>query len=333
MVNLMTKHSIGTQLNYLSPSVGSSLYRNGKVFTYRDSHGNDSAFKGAEMTRQNVVINNARANDKDTIGPQLEREGFELLNRPLQDSDLSFFDQQQLLQKYYPECESIVQQATGATHVFAFDHNVRSGHKKDQKQTENAQAVQQPIQYVHGDYTLASAPQRLLDLASPPRTNDTLRSILGEDKSLLTNDFVSHVLDNNKRFVIINVWRNIASSPVVSNPLALCDGQTMSQSDLVVFEVRYADRIGENYFAKHSSSHQWWYYPEMTRNEVILIKQWDSTGVINDLDNPSKEENSEAKDMSCKFSLHSAFADPTTPQDAPERQSIEVRCMALFDYI
>ena len=327
----MTKDDIVAQLNYLSPSVESSLYRNGKVFTYRDSDGNDSAFTGAEMIRQQVVINNARAGDKDTISPQLIREGFELFYRPLQNSGLSFFDQQRVLQDYYPECESIVQKATSATHVFAFDHNVRSGHKEDQKQTENSQAVQQPIQYVHGDYTLASAPQRLLDLATPPRTNDTLRSILGDDESLLTNDLVSHVFDNNKRFSIINVWRNIASSPVLSNPLALCDGQSMSQDDLVVFEVRYADRIGENYFAKHSPSHQWWYYPKMTRDEVILIKQWDSTGVINDLGNPNTEQNSVPKNTSCKFSLHSAFADPTTPQEAPERQSIEVRCMALFD--
>jgi hypothetical protein len=283
------------------------------------------------MTHQHVVINNGRDREQST-SPRLETEGFELLNRPLHNSDLPFSDQQQVLHHYYPECEDIVQQAIGATHVFAFDHNIRSTHNQDtQKQAKNTQSVQQPIYYVHGDYTFVSAPQRLLDLASPPRVNDTLRSLLRESQSLLTNDFVSQVFDNNKRFAIINVWRNIDTSPVLSNPLALCDGHSMSRDDLVVFEVRYDDRIGENYFAKYAASHQWWYYPKMTRDEVILIKQWDSIGVLNDLNSQHTKAHQEPKTVPCKFSFHSAFVDPTTPVGAPDRQSIEVRCIAVFD--
>lgn len=327
----MTSHHIEAQLDYLAPSVESSLYRNGKVFTHRNSDGNDSPFHGAKMVQQSVVINSGRASDKST-SPQLAGEGFELLNRPLQNSDLDFFDQQQILRNYYPECENIIKQATAASHVFAFDHNVRSGHSQDaQKQIKDGQQLQEPIHYVHGDYTLVSAPQRLRDLASPPRVNDTLRSLLGESQSLLTSELVSQIFDENKRFAIINVWRNIATSPVVSHPLALCDGQSMSQHDLVVFEVHYDDRIGENYFAKHSSSHQWWYYPEMTRDEVILIKQWDSTGVLNNSDNQHINANQGTENIPCKFSLHAAFVDPSTPVGAPDRQSIEVRCIAVFD--
>ena len=36
-------------------------------------------------------------------------------------------------------------------------------------------------------------------------------------------------------------------------------------------------------------------------------------------------------DEPCTFSFHSAFEDPSTPPDAPERWSIEVRCVALYD--
>ena len=35
-------------------------------------------------------------------------------------------------------------------------------------------------------------------------------------------------------------------------------------------------------------------------------------------------------DGPCTFSFHSAFHDPHTPEDAPDRWSIEVRCMALY---
>ena len=33
----------------------------------------------------------------------------------------------------------------------------------------------------------------------------------------------------------------------------------------------------------------------------------------------------------CTFSFHSAFEDPGTPDDAPDRWSIEVRCMVVYD--
>ena len=35
-------------------------------------------------------------------------------------------------------------------------------------------------------------------------------------------------------------------------------------------------------------------------------------------------------DMSSDFCLHSSIQDPDAPEDAPPRQSIEVRCFAFF---
>jgi hypothetical protein len=33
----------------------------------------------------------------------------------------------------------------------------------------------------------------------------------------------------------------------------------------------------------------------------------------------------------CTFSFHTAFEDPSTPPDAPDRWSIETRCFVLYD--
>ena len=44
----------------------------------------------------------------------------------------------------------------------------------------------------------------------------------------------------------LNVWRNVSSAPVQRSPLALCDAASTSVDDLIVFEIRYADRVGEN---------------------------------------------------------------------------------------
>ena len=94
-------------------------------------------------------------------------------------------------------------------------------------------------------------------------------------------------------------------------------------------EPQYADRIGENYFAKHADGHQWYLYPGLTRDEALLIKQWDSAGKLA----RSNGAAGDAADLDgpCTFSFHSSFEDPTTPPNASERWSIEVRCVAFYD--
>jgi len=322
----MTHSKANAQLNYLAPSVASSLFRNGKVFTHRDVFGNDDSHHGVIMEQRDIIINDARLLEP-SASRRFDLHGFELQHQPLQFSSQQFFDQRQVVQGYYPECTEIVRKGTNASQVFAFDHNVRcpAGKDSDKRIAHGEQQVQGPIHYVHGDYTLTSAPQRLRDLAKPPGVNDTLRAVLDEGESLLTSEIVSQTLNEGKRFELINVWRNIDHLPVMSDPLALCDGHSMSIDDLVVFEIHYHDRIGENYFAKYSPAHQWWYYPLMTRDEIILIKQWDSSAGLGQADG---DENNNAP---CTFSFHSAFKDLNTPANALERKSIEVRCIAFFD--
>ncbi len=318
-------------LTYLAPSVASSLYRNGKVFTRRDRDGSDDAFHGVVKQEQVVEIGNARRLDQ-TARRNIDTHGFELLNKPLPHLELEFFDHHQVVKQYYPECAEIVKQITHANRVFAFEHNIRWAAGKDShKRIAGGQQVQRPIYGVHGDYTLVSAPQRLRDLAKPPGINDTLRAVLKQGESLLTPDDVNRTLDDNKRFAIINVWRNIDHEPVARDPLALCNGQTVHPEDLVVFEIHYHDRIGENYFAKYALRHEWWYYPAMTRDEVVLIKQWDSAGGLAQSHGRLADSSVGDGHAPCTFSFHSAFSDPNTPADAPDRQSIEVRCVVLFD--
>lgn len=314
---------------YLQPSVESSLYRNGKVLTRRDKDGSDSGWEGVDREQQEVPVYNARrleGADRRTI----LSNGFELLARPLPDEEIDFFDHEQVIRKYYGQCADIVQEFTGAR-AFAFDHNVRSASgKQSKRRIEGGQQVQGPAHMVHGDYTLTSSPQRLRDLTKPPTANDTLRAVLGEGQALIDAGMAEKALGEGGRFAIINVWRNIAQDPVATHPLALCDADCVQPDDLVVFEIHYQDRIGENYFAKYSPRHKWFYYPQMTRDEALLIKQWDSEGKL--ARTKGAEGDAGAGDQApCTFSFHSAFEDPATPPDAPDRWSIEVRCMVVYD--
>lgn len=314
--------------NYLDASVKSSLYRNGEVLTKRDANGSDDGSEGVSLEEREMTVHNARllTGDKRCT---VATNGFELLTRPLANQALDFFDQQQVVKEYYAHCAEIIAETTGAR-AFAFDHNIRSASgKKSQRRITGGQQVQGPAHVVHGDYTLTSGPQRLRDLTKPPGGNDTLRSILVAGQSLIDPEMATPALEGGGRFAIINVWRSIAKEPVATHPLALCDSQSVAPQDLVVFEIHYQDRIGENYFAKHSSQHQWYYYPDMIGEEALLIKQWDSQGKLA----RSQGATGDAQDPQapCTFSFHSAFADPATPPDAPDRWSIEVRCVVLYD--
>ena len=59
------------------------------------------------------------------------------------------------------------------------------------------------------------------------------------------------------------------------------------------------------------------------------IKQWDSTGRLA----RSRGVNADAKnpECPCTFSFRSVIEGPATAPDAPDRWSIEVRCVALYD--
>lgn len=115
------------------------------------------------------------------------------------------------------------------------------------------------------------------------------------------------------RFAIIQVWRAIAK-PIQSNPLAIGDALSFSADDFIRAERRYPNRVGETYQIRYNPNHRWFYFPEMRRDEALVFKVYDSE-----------------KDGRARFTPHTSFVDPTSPADAPPRQSIEVRTLAFFD--
>ncbi|MDJ0852477.1 MAG: CmcJ/NvfI family oxidoreductase [Myxococcota bacterium] len=322
------------RFHYLAASVEHSLHRNGRVLTRRDRDGSDSGFEGVVLDGRELPVLDARRLESDRepgARCNLDTHGFERLTHPLAGGELDFLDDARVVGEYYPDCAQVVKDATGAAQVFAFDHNVRSAQgKRSRTRLRGGQQVQGPAHVVHGDYTLTSAPARLRELARPPSGNDTLRPFLPEGRSLIPPPAVERALAAGGRFGLVNVWRSIVPEPVATHPLALCGARTVEPADLVVFEIHYADRIGENYFAKHAPRHAWYYYPGMEREEILLIKQWDSAGALARSGGAEGDAAAPAGEP-CTFSFHSAFVDPGAPPDAPDRWSIEVRCAVLYD--
>lgn len=262
--------SVFAELNYLAPT--SETLR---TYTYDPPEGIPRTTVMNEP--HHVEIRNVRPRLADLA---LDQEGFEVVQHRSAVHD--FYDDDEVKAAYYPEAEEILKSATGANRVFVFDHTVR----RRIPGVEDRQwgVPRQPVSRVHIDHTISSGPQRVRDL---------LRS---EADNLLRG-----------RVQIINIWRPIRG-PLQDMPLAICDASTVSPEQLVPSQLVYLNRFGETYSVIFHPEHRWFYVPEMERNEVLLLKCYDSE-----------------TDGRARFAPHSAFSDPTTPPDALPRESIELR--------
>ena len=90
----------------------------------RNLGGSDRGVSG--MVRRKVPVEVA---DARGAGMSLELNGFELLDAPVPDT-VNFRLNDSIISDYYRNCEQVLKTATGATAVYAFDHNIRSAKGK-----------------------------------------------------------------------------------------------------------------------------------------------------------------------------------------------------------
>ena len=119
----------------------------------------------------------------------------------------------------------------------------------------------------------------------------------------------------SKRVVLMNLWRPVTT--VYRTPLALCDASTVRSEDLHDSEIRgglddpnRAPLYGYN--LSYNPEHRWYYTSHMRPDELYAFKLYDS-----DSSYP-------------QWTGHTAINDPATPDDAPPRQSMEVRTISFI---
>ncbi len=161
----------------------------------------------------------------------------------------------------------------------------------DDTKAQAAQGIRGPAQLMHNDFTEASAAQRVRDLLPQAEAEARLK----------------------KRFGSINVWRPL-HGPVRTAPLAICEYGSIADGDLIAAERRYGGRTGVIYHIAWNPTQRWYWFPHMTPDEVVLLKCYDS-----------------AVDGTARWTGHGAFPDPTSPPDAPPRESLEVRTLLFWE--
>jgi hypothetical protein len=265
---------VKAELNYLAPIVGKP-----RTYAFDPPPGEP---KSTNLPEPHIVpIFDGRLIAKSF---SLDREGFELVRHPT--VVRNFLDDEEVRRVYYPLVEAFLKATLRADRVFIFDHTVR-------KRVEGAADIRgagprQPATRVHVDQTVTSGANRVREHL-PDEAEELLKG----------------------RVQVINLWRPIRG-PVQDTPLAMLDGRTVKDGDLVASDLIYPNRRGETYSVKYSSDHRWFYFPEMTPDEAILLKCYDSE-----------------TDGRTRFGPHTAFVDPNTPADAPPRESIELRTLVF----
>ena len=229
----------------------------------------------------------------------LDRSAFELV--PHRTAVTDFHDRRQIRDVYEPEIRALVQTLTGARDVLIFGDVLRSESAEIRERSQMVppgeqwdRSRQAISRFAHVDWNRESVADFAGDIVGAKEAKKLLR----------------------RRYQLINLWRGVET--VFRNPLAVCDGSTVAESDLVPWETRYPPgpvyvRSRYGWQLKFNAMHRWYYYPSMTPDELLVFKLIDS--------DPTR----------IQYAAHTAFEDPTTPRDAGPRVSFEIRAICFFD--
>lgn len=278
--------NVEVTVNYLADPAVENPRRWLQFWTYDKSKSN------MRLEPHIVKIHDARP-----IADQLDfdREGFRLVPHRSAVADLK--DARALAATQPAELEALVREQVGAARTFCVGPQRRLAESMPQSERtlEATQGLDTfPARFVHGDFT-------------------------DEGVHWMAGDFQLR-LEDYPRYAVFNVWRCITPPPQ-DIPLAFCAANSIGKGDAVEalavmdrpeLAPRVVRALSEAY--RPNPRHRWYYFPDMTPDEVVIFKTYDS-----DLSRP-------------RAVAHTAFTAPDCPPDAVPRQSLEARVLALFDH-
>ena len=276
-----TVTTVDGELNYLAPD--STVLRR---FTAPGASINTGRYEPHV-----VPIRNGRPVRDDFA---MDVHGFALVDHRSAVQD--FTDRAEVDAVYVPEVVDFVKQRTGADEVVSRGWVLR----RSAAPGENSSQPQAAL--IHIDY-------------SPQGAQDVADAV-----------YAQHFPDGPgyRRAVATSVWR-VFSPPPQDWPLAVCDFRSVRDDEGLDNQLYFVDRIPEDPLGdldrtrgdvsgsefRFSPEHRWWYFPDMTRDEVLFF-------TFHDTDH----------DRAWRV-IHTAFRDPTVATAVP-RHSIEFRTFAFF---
>lgn len=275
---------VTAEVNYIRNARTSATEPKLEFVTEEESLSTMQTLPGEAMT-----IRSARG-----LATSLDREGFVLVPHVSEVEDFRLIEEDAEVDKLYAdEMAMLLREVTGG--VFAM--MLGGGKKRFGESATDLLAPlinAKPARYAHADNTDESAQElfaRITEAAGgrmPP----------------------------NARWALFNMWRAV-SPPPQDFPLAVCDASSVDTGDEVTVTAVTSTRgVGDMRHDTtayvHNPAHRWHYFPDMTRDEVIVFKAHDS------------------QEGTVRRVPHTAFTDPTCPPGTPTRASVEARGLVIF---
>lgn len=310
--SIVTPNMTTATFKYMDPSTYNPSATEAFIKPWAKVDGPGYSFKLSDHQRS---VQDIRGRESDF---STDTSGFAVYNQPTSKDFGDYSDEALVRDSYYQEVENILRQKLpGIKKVVIFDHTIR----RNKKASPRA-----PVQQVHVDQTPSAAAARVRRHVSESEAEELLKG----------------------RYQIINVWRPI-SHPASDFPLAVVDYRSTQPKDLVKVDLLYPSRDwtvddddrgkekrpdasahdstsgyevkGETFGVAPSDGHKFYYYKDMTPDETMFLKCFDSYSEVVD----------GGKERVAAYAPHTAFVDPQTSKEAKGRESIEVRCLVFYE--
>lgn len=244
----------------------------------------------------------------------LDAAGFQLERHPSKVSN--WHDGNQVAELYYPEINALVKKLTGATYTCSNNHLLRQSEPEQGGHGPLAKLMAQsrgPVLTAHNDFaeSYGEGLIRTVEHSGLPHTQT-----FGLTEPLIEDGISAQQL-RHSRLLVINTWRSVGPEPLRRYPLAVADRRSVPHAGLrsnLIGKVPSGEPRGgiDVYSATYDPAHKWYHYPEMTPDEVLLWKGYDSA------------------EVPMQAPLHTSFEDTSAPDNAAERLSIEVRVLCVL---
>ncbi|MCL1127385.1 CmcJ/NvfI family oxidoreductase [Shewanella surugensis] len=189
--------------------------------------------------------------------PHIEQEGFCLLTSNI---NLHIFSIDELTPNIIQPFNTILVDTLSAKRALLLGAVIRHEQKHDTGLPSHSE-IRSPAGFIHADWGM----QRLQALTTNP------------DPILVNNPQINHtdianVINKASRWGMYNIW--IPLVHLTNNNLALCSINGMNNEDIV--RSFMFNGTSEIMTLKYNQHHQWFYYPLMQSNELLIFKQYDS---------------------------------------------------------
>ncbi|KAF8852499.1 hypothetical protein BDZ45DRAFT_678294 [Acephala macrosclerotiorum] len=222
----------------------------------------------------------------------LETNGFQFLDCP---RELQLELNESNVSFYLEGVAALVKSHLRAQYCFCYDHRFRKSGQPEQDPgigSGTLSTPDEPAISTHADHTFEGGLRRI--------------------QRHIPKGYEPGVTSGKWRMRIINVWKPLFQQ-VEDYPLAFCDPFSVDRAiDFVATDRVMSSYVGEVYLMKYHAKQRWYWLTQQTPCEMSVFTSFDSD-----------------KKNSASFVPHASFKDPSAPENAPARQSIEARYIVL----